>query len=135
MQKATVIGNIVRDAKVNEVNGRRAINFVVAVNKSYKNKEGVKVDSATFWNCTHWKESTQSVEVAKYLTKGIKVYVEGEPSAELYKKKDNSTGVDMRINVGHLTLLTFADKPEANTGEPAGVATSTAEQGGDDLPF
>lgn len=113
MQKIQVIGNIVRDAAVRETNGRKAINFVVAVNKSYKDKEGVKHESATFYSCTQWREAIQSVEVTKYLTKGIKVFVEGEPSAQMYQTKEGKNAIDNRINIGLLQILTFAEKTES----------------------
>lgn len=134
MQKIQVIGNIVRDAVVRDTNGRKAINFVVAVNKSYKDKEGVKHEKATFYSCTQWRESTQSVEVTKYLTKGIKVFVEGEPSAEMYQTKEGKQAIDNRINIGFLQLLTFAEKAESSTNSSAVMAETVAENV-DDLPF
>lgn len=136
MQKIQIIGNVVRDGVIKEVNGRKAINFVVAVNESYKNKEGVKIEKATYYSCTLWRDALQPTEVAKYLTKGIKVFVEGSPSAEMYKTKENITAIDNRINVKQLELLTFL--PNESKGEaPATIgqsATVTATEG-DDLPF
>lgn len=136
MQKLQVIGNIVRDAQVRESNGRKAINFVIAHNESYKNKEGVKVDKATYYSCTIWREASQPTEVTKYLTKGIKVFVEGSPSAEIYKTKDGQNGIDNRINVKQIELLTFADKKDS-TDEKSDTKTETFTTAteGDDLPF
>lgn len=136
MQKLQVIGNIVRDAQVRESNGRKAINFVIAHNESYKNKEGVKVDKATYYSCTLWREPSQPTEVTKYLTKGIKVFVEGSPSAEIYKTKDGQNAIDNRINVKQIELLTFADKKEgSNEKADTKVETFTTEVEADDLPF
>lgn len=108
MKKLQVIGNIVRDAELRESNGRKAVNFTVAVNESYKNKEGQKVETATFYSCTLWREVNQSAEVMKYLLKGTKVFVEGKPEAVLYKTKENKTAIDNKINVKELTLLSAA---------------------------
>lgn len=115
MKKIQVIGNITRDAQVNEVNGRKAVNFSVAVNESYKNKEGQKVESATFFNCSLWRDSTQSTTISQYLKKGTKVFVEGIPSAEIYKTKDNGHGIDMRILVREVELLGSKKEGESNS--------------------
>lgn len=136
MQKIQVIGNVVRDGVIREVNNRKAINFVVAVNESFKNKEGVKVEKATFYSCTLWRDALQPTEVTKYLTKGIKVFVEGSPSAEMYKTKENVTAIDNRINVKQLELLTFLDKKEGTAEKtPDKVESSVTATEGDDLPF
>lgn len=135
MNKIMVIGNITKDAVIRENNGRKAINFAVAVNENYKNKDGQKVEKATFYSCTRWVEAMGSVEISKYLLKGKKVLVEGAPSAEMYKNKDNETAVDFRINVKYVELLSPADKKEGEDhGETNGtVAPVTA--GEEDSPF
>lgn len=131
MKKTQVIGNVVRDAQVKEINGRKVINFVVAVNSSYKDTNGQKVELADFFNCGQWKDANQSTEVAKYLLKGTKVFVEGEPSAVLYKTKENQHAVDNRINVHMLQLLSASKKDDNNAiKEPA-----ISEPINDDLPY
>lgn len=143
MQKIQVIGNIVRDAVIRESNGRKAINFVIAYNESYKNKEGVKVEKAIFYSCTLWRDAMQPTAVVQYLTKGVKVFVEGSPSSEMYKTKENVTAIDNRINVKQIELLTFLDKDKTtNESKPANTESQAAiEQpegvniDADDLPF
>lgn len=131
MKKTQVIGNVVRDAQVKEMNGRKVINFVVAVNSNYKDANGQKVERADFFNCAQWKDANQSTEVAKYLLKGTKVFVEGEPSAVLYKTKENQHAVDNRINVHMLQLLSASKKDDNNTMQE----TAISEAINDDLPY
>ncbi|OFY83652.1 MAG: hypothetical protein A3F72_15355 [Bacteroidetes bacterium RIFCSPLOWO2_12_FULL_35_15] len=135
MNKIQVIGNITRDAVIRETNGRKAINFSVAVNESYKNKEGIKVEKAVFYNCTVWKESTQSTEITKYLGKGVKVFVEGKPSAELYKTKENVSAIDLKINVSFVELLSSLPKAEGEEKTEKTEELATTENQGDDVPF
>ena len=134
MQKIQVIGNIVRDAVIRENNGRKAINFVIAHNESYKNKEGVKVEKAFFYSCTLWRDGEQSTAVVPYLTKGIKVFVEGTPSAEMYKTKENVMAIDNRINVKQVELLSSKEKTTDENKAPV-ENTVTAIADGNDLPF
>ena len=44
MLKLTLIGNIGKDAQLKEVNGQNCISFTVAINDSYYNNEGTKVE-------------------------------------------------------------------------------------------
>lgn len=137
MEKLTVIGNVVRDAQVREVNGRKAINFTVAVDKSYKDKEGNKIDRAAFYNAVIWRDSNQSTGIAGYLLKGTKVYVEGKPEAKLFTTKDGKQGIDLGILVGQVELLS-ASKPTANNTQTADENTANIPENatvGDDLPL
>jgi single-strand DNA-binding protein len=127
MNKIQIIGNITRDAVIRDTNGRKAINFSVAVNENYKDKDGNKVEKATFYNCTMWKDGTQSTAIATYLTKGVKVFVEGKPSAELYKTKENVSAIDLRITVSNIELLSSVEKAKE---EPVMV-----EALADDMPY
>lgn len=147
MNKIQVIGNITRDAVINETNGRKAINFRIAINESFKNKDAVKVEKTTYYSCTLWRSALESTEVVKYLLKGVKVYVEGTPSAEMYKGKDNVTSIDLRINVNPfkgLELLSSVKKDETeNTDATNNNQTQQAMQPNesfmgvvsDDVPF
>lgn len=133
MQKIIITGNVTRDAKINETNGRKAINFSVAVNEHYKDAEGVKHERATFYSCTLWREGNQSTEISKYIVKGGKVMVIGKPGAELYKDKENKTAIDMRINVAEIELLSKVEKDEKTENEPGLNNQNGSDK--DDLPF
>ncbi len=86
LRRITVIGNLTKDAEVKDVQNRKAINFTVAVNEYFKDDKGEKLEKSTFYNCVIWRES--NVNVANFLTKGTKVFIEGTPEPELFKTKD-----------------------------------------------
>ena len=153
MIKLQVIGNIGQDARVNEVNGRKSVNFSVAHNKKYKDAQGVEIES-TFWvNCSYWKNEGQSTEILKYLISGTKVFVEGIPEAKMYKNKSGQMAVSINCTVTNLELLSAK---KDNLSEPNHPATGQyhepepvqvpdghirpnqsfpEEQQNDDLPF
>lgn len=120
MIKLQVIGNIGGDARVNDVNGRKSVNFSVAHNKKYKDAQGVEIES-TFWiSCSYWKNEGQSIEVAKYLVSGTKVFVEGIPEAKMYKNKSGQMAVSINCTVTNLELLSAKkDQAAGQEHEPA----------------
>ena len=66
----------------------KAINFSVAVNKSYKNSEGTKVEKTDWISAVIWKKKDASIKIADYLKKGTKVLIEGEPGVDSFIGKD-----------------------------------------------
>ena len=51
MIKLQVIGNLGKDAVVNNVNGKSVINFNVAHTERYKDAQGVQKDRTTWVDC------------------------------------------------------------------------------------
>lgn len=123
MDRYTVTGNIGQAASVREVNGNKSINFSIAINRKYADKEGVIVEKTKWINCTYWRRKDASIEVAKYLTAGTKVLVEGELDVHTYQDKENRTQVSIDLNVQYLELLGSKPQPEAaKQEEPAKAA-------------
>jgi single-strand DNA-binding protein len=103
MKKIQIIGNIVRDAEVKTISqDKNVINFDVAVNETWKNKDGVKQEKTTYVKCAMWRQETG---IAQYLTKGNKIYVDGNPDAEAYINKDGNAVASLTINVNEVIFL------------------------------
>jgi single stranded DNA-binding protein len=88
MQQITLLGNIGRDAVIRDTNGRKAIGFSVAVNESYKDAQGTKVENTTWYNCTIWRDGQQSNRIADYLKAGQQVLVQGQPKPRVYQSQE-----------------------------------------------
>lgn len=134
MRRITVIGNLTQDAEVKPVGNRFAINFAVAVNERHKTEGGERVEKTTFFNCVIWRES--NVNVAEYLTKGTKVFIEGTPEPDIYKTKEGETKGGIKIIVNNLELIGGGSgrkdgNQTTSTPNPAGGKKSD----NDDLPF
>lgn len=114
MEKLQVIGHIGRDAVIREHNGRKAISFSVATNRSWKDAQGVKHEQTNWYGCTIWRDQGQSVEISKYLTKGTQVFVEGEPTINMFKTKDGKTAasIELTVRASEIKLLGSAPKKE-----------------------
>lgn len=139
MQQVTIIGNVGRDAVIRDTNGRRAIGFSVAVNESYKNAEGLKIESTTWYDCTLWREGNQSVAIAQYLVPGQQVLVQGKPSTRVYQsKQDGAWRASLEINAKLVELVGGKrdDSPAPSPNHPVVGGTDAPAGGTDnDLPF
>lgn len=139
MIKLQVIGNLGKDAQVNNVNGKSVINFNVAHTERFKDAQGNQKERTTWVDCAYW---TDRVAVAPYLKKGTQVYVEGIPDVRSYTTADGRQGASLTLKIASVQLLgtkgtgtepTNTDQSLGNTYAPnPGVEETT---GPDDLPF
>lgn len=114
MIKLQLIGHLGQDATVNEVNGRKVINFSVAHSEKYKNKEGVEVNKSVWVSCAYWTDKTS---VVNYLKKGTQVYAEGAPEAKTYRNQTtNEVMPQLSLRVTSIQLLS-SNKNSSNTTE------------------
>lgn len=74
--KIEFIGNLGKDAIVNDAKGKKVTSFSVAVNQDYVDKNKVKHESVIWVDCAIWNYEN----IDKYLKKGTLVYIEGTPT-------------------------------------------------------
>lgn len=147
MIKLQIVGNLGKDCIVNEVNGKKVINFSVAHTERYKDAQGNQQERTTWVECAYWTDRTA---VADYLKKGKMVYAEGAPSAEAYMNKDGQAASTLRMRVLNIQLLgggdgasgsnqgnvsnagSYNNTPAMRTESPS---MASAPSGDDDLPF
>lgn len=148
MIKLQVIGNLGKDAVVNNVNGKTVINFTVAHTEKYKDRDGNQQDKTTWVDCAYWTDRTA---VAPYLKKGTQVYAEGQPDVRTYTTADGRNGATLSLRVSGVQLLgtKSSDGGGGNSGgsnnyqsQPAYSQPATAAPSAndlteplDDLPF
>lgn len=146
MIKMQIIGHLGKDCIVNDVNGKKVINFNVAHSERFKDSQGMQVERTTWVNCAYWTDRTG---IAPYLVKGQLVYVEGTPDAEAYTNKEGQPAANLRMRVFSVQLLgksenaiTDGQAPSYNAGsspssQPASGAPAPSMPAGDtdDLPF
>ena len=90
MIKIQFIGHIGNDAIVNDINGKKVINFNAAHSEYYVNKDGVKINKSIWVSFSYW---TDNLKILPYLKKGVQVYIEGFPYVDTYVK-DNKVHYD-----------------------------------------
>lgn len=133
MIKMQVIGNLGKDATVNNVSGASVINFTLAHTEKYRDSKGEQHEKTTWVDCAWW---TDRVKIAEYLTKGKQIYVEGQPEVRTYTRQDSTAGANLSLRIRDVQLLA-GGTPQAvtPTGNAAAAANNATDQVIDELPF
>ena len=124
-----IVGRLTANAEVNEVktSGHKVINFTVAVNDSYKPKDGELKTFTTYFNCSYWR----SAGIATHLNKGSLVEINGRVSVNAWKNMDGEPKASLNFHVNNIKLHgkggTRVKNEVSATGDGIGP--------NDDLPF
>jgi len=126
MRRITIIGNLTADAEVKDVSNKKVINFSIGTNEKFKDQQGNVTEKSYYYNCSIWRDS--NVNVAKYLTKGTKVFIEGSFDTDLYQDKEGKWKAAIKISVSNLELIGAGkDSGGGNGGNNNGFSNSSDE--------
>ena len=118
------------DAKVSTLkNDKQVVNFTVAINDNYKAKgssETTKV--VTYIQCDYWVNPN----IAKYLTKGILVELQGRVGVNAYTSNDGEAKASITFHVNTIKLHGSTAVKNTTPIEEKEEAFLDAK---DDLPF
>lgn len=128
-----IIGRLTRDAEVRTTSqDKKVVNFSVATNDSYKNKQGERIELTTYFDCSYWI----TPKVAKLLTKGRLVELTGRVNARAWTGSDGAPRAGLNFHTSQIKLHGggkkaqtehATDKPENSKAVPQPME--------DDLPF
>ncbi len=89
LQKTEIIGNVGGEVKFGELpNGTPVLNFSVAVNESYKDREGVEKENTTWFRVNFYGKRGESL--APYIKSGLAVFVAGKVSVDSWISEGNA---------------------------------------------
>jgi single-strand DNA-binding protein len=80
------IGRCGNDATIKEVKDTTVINFSIAVDQSYKDKDDKKHEKTLWIECEVWNKKG----LHPHIKKGDLYYITGTPKVEGYLKKDSN---------------------------------------------
>lgn len=101
--------------------------FSLAVNKKWKNADGQMQEKTTWWRVTVWRQQAETV--SQYVTKGMKVLVEGEDvEARAFTDKSGNNRASLEITA---TSVRFMDSRQQQ-GDPT---DSITVEGSPSIPF
>lgn len=84
LNRATLIGNVTKDPQLRYTGkGTAVLSFSIATNRSMQNEDGSYKDMPTFHNIVCWSKLAE--RMAKVMTKGKKVYIEGRIENRSYE--------------------------------------------------
>ncbi len=121
LNKVQLIGNLGKDPEIRFTpgDGKRVASFSMAVNRSFKNKDGESIEDTQWFNVEAWVGLAKVVE--DHLKKGDRIYIEGRLKTESYDK-DGETKYFTKVVVKEMIMLGSS----RNGG---------ADQDEDDIPF
>lgn len=130
----TIVGRITKNAEINSLkNDRQVVNFSVAINDSYKTKQGERRELTTYYNCSYWI----SPNVAKVLTKGTLVELSGRASSSAWIGKDGEIRSGLNFHTSNIKLHSSGKVSENEPKQNVKEETNNPFAGDtdDDLPF
>lgn len=147
LNKAIIVGNLTRDPELATIpSGQKVCKFGVATNRVWKDKSGVKQESASYHNIVVW--GRQAETSAQYLKKGQQVMVEGRVETRSWddkttgEKKYRTEIVADRVqfgskNGGAGSGTPYASSPKAplNSGEVDVIEYPEEDINPEDIPF
>lgn len=76
LNKVILVGNITRNPELKALpSGQKVVNFSVATNRVWKDKDGAKQEQAEFHNVVAFGKQAETI--AQYMSKGSQILVEG----------------------------------------------------------
>lgn len=133
MNQVFLMGHLTRDPESRKVpSGISVADLGLAVNETYKDKEGKVVERPVFVDIVTW--GRQAETCAAYLHKGSPVLVEGRLQLDQWETESGERRSRMRVRANRVQFLSNGSKngrvggAEATHPEPVGPI-------GDDDPF
>lgn len=136
INKTILIGNLGKDPETRQFdNGNKVVNFSLATTRKYNNKQGEKVDTTQWHNIVIFGKQAEIAE--KYLSKGSKIYLEGEIQ---YREYEDKEGIKRRItDIQCFNFQMLDSKKQDNAGQPRTTQDTSRpkadETDTDDFPF
>ena len=134
LNKVMLIGNVGRDPEVRTVGGGKVVNLSIATTERWTNKTTGQKEERTEWTkVVIWNERIADV-AERYLTKGSKVYVEGQLQTRKWTDKDGqeryTTEVVLQKFRGELVML-----GGNGDAQPKAAAKASSPDLDDEIPF
>jgi len=131
-----IIGRLTRDAVVRTLsNEKQVVNFSIATNDNYRNKQGERIEKTTYFDCSYWI----SPKVAEILTKGALVELNGRAYTSAWIGKDGEAHAGLNFLTSQIKLHSSIKKDSNSTTpknkEENAKSKSAENDKDDDLPF
>lgn len=132
VNKIIIIGNVGANPTLHkfENSERWAIQFPVAVTERWKDVKGAEKEQTTWFNCVRY---TKTENLARFIQKGNRIYVEGKVDVSAYLKNGEPVG-KLNILVSNIDFLTSKQDGVHTPPNPNDLPPTT-NQDDDDLPF
>ncbi len=123
LNKTMLIRNLTRDVELKyTTSGAAVANFGLAVNRTYTNSDGEKVDDVCFIDVVAWN---RLAEIAgEYLSKGSPIFVEGRLQMDSWEQEDGQKRSKLKVVAQNIQFLGGGKADDSEGKDPD-----------DDIPF
>ena len=134
-----IIGRLTRDAEVRNLpNEKQVVNFAIATNDNYLNKQGERIEQTTYFECAYWI----SPKVADFLTKGTLVELSGRAYTSAWLGKDGEPHAGLNFHTSQIKVHGSGKRTENKCAESEKTSKKQTSRSrskdsdkDDDLPF
>ena len=119
------MGNLTRDPQLKQTpNNMSVAEIGLACNRKFKGKDGEMREETTFVDCEAWGRTAETM--AKYLSKGRPVFVEGRLKLDQWQDKDGNNRSKLKLVIENFQ---FIDSRGNQSAEPPPAAATAATSG------
>lgn len=121
--KVILVGNLTSDPEVRRIggSGTAVCTLRVAIDDSYQNRNGEKVDRAVFVDCDVWDKQAENCQ--RFLSKGSPVLVDGRLQMDTWQDRDSgATRSKLKVRAERVQFLGGRRDGGAQQGGSAAAA-------------
>lgn len=118
LNKVMLIGRATNNLEVKmiESSGTPVVNFTVATNRKFKNRDGNMMEDAEYHRCVAYGKGAEVL--GKYLTKGKRTYIEGRLRTRRWEDNEGNARFSTEIIVDNFIFLDSKnDEEDLNISE------------------
>jgi len=123
MNRVVLVGRLTRDPELRTTSsGISQTRFTLAVNRRTANQDGTR--EADFINCVAWRGTAEAI--AKYLTKGRELAVEGRIQTGSYDAQDGTKRYTTDVVVDNFTFIGSGNGTANNYNQPGNTENNNS---------
>lgn len=106
-----LIGNLTRDPETRQTPAGTPVGDIsIAINQSFKDKEGNEKEEVVFVDCVVWGRQAETCQ--QYLTKGASVFIEGRLQLDQWETKEGEKRSRLRVRAERVQFLSQKPREE-----------------------
>ena len=123
--KVILMGNLTRDVELRHTPTNQAVaNIGLAVNRTYKSKEGENREETTFVDCEAWGRTAEVM--AQYLSKGRPVMIEGRLKFDQWQDQQGQNRSKLKVVIENFQFIGSRTEGGGGGGDGGGSSSSSS---------
>ena len=135
VNKVILIGRTGADVELRYTSSGKAVaNFSIAINDSFKNRDGEQTERVEWVRCVAWEKLAEVC--GEFLTKGKQAYAEGRLQTRTYEDREGNQRTVSEVVVTQLRFLSGSPNGNGKTEQSTGPAERPLQEiDADEIPF